>query len=135
MQLHDPTRPTLSNGRPTFLRGSVVIPRPEIWPSQSGQFEVSIFLPIRDGTFSSKRFTTSFISIHDFISFMHNFHDDPEYCCEQHFKANLAALQPELRKQPKLQKEPSENQGQNLRAKTSDRLRPDLSAISESIEL
>jgi len=97
MNLFSPNRPKLVNQRPTWLRNHIAIPHLELFPLEDGNLEISIWLPIKDETFSSMRFThiLSPISLHGFIQ---NFINDPEETCEFIFKHHPNdALNPELR--------------------------------------
>ncbi len=96
MNLFDPLRPKLPNSRPTWVRDHIAISHLEIFPLEDGNLELSIWLPLRDETFASKRFTKTIspIFLHGFIQ---NFINDPEEICEFVFKSNDDDLNPELR--------------------------------------
>jgi len=108
MNLFDPNRPKLPNSRPTWVRDHIVIGNLEIFPLESGLLEISIWLPIRDQTFASMRFTKTLepIALHGFIQ---NFINDPEETCEFFFKTETQNenLNPELRNHIRYQTDPN----------------------------
>lgn len=96
MNLFDPLRPKLPNSRPAWLRNHIAIPHIELVPLENNNLEISLWLPLRDETFTSVRFTKIF-SIPEFLEFLTQFKLDPEKTCEENFKFNGNYLDPELR--------------------------------------
>lgn len=98
MQLNSHLRPTSPNGRVCWQRENIIIPNLEIWPLDNSQFELSIWLPIRDQTFASMRFSLS-VSNQDLLGILEEFRLDPELTCEKYFGNDIQddAARPELR--------------------------------------
>lgn len=96
MNLYDENRPKLPNGRRCWQRNHIYIPDLNIFPLESGDVEISIFLPLKEENFISKRF--SIILDPQYLpSFLKNFTNDPEEICEFYFKHPDPQLMPELR--------------------------------------
>ena len=109
MNLFDPLRPKLPNSRPTWVRDHIAISNFEIFPLEDGNLEISIWLPIRDETFASMRFTKVIppIALHGLIQ---NFINDPEETCEFLFKnQENQNLNPELRNHIRYETNPESN--------------------------
>lgn len=100
MNLYDPQRPLLANGRRGWLRDHISIPAFEVYPLEDNTIELSLFLPIKDAMFTAKKFT---IILHQeyLCSFLMNFKNDPEAICETYFKSQIPELMPELRRSPR----------------------------------
>ncbi len=105
MHLFDPLRPKLPNSRPTWFRNNIAISHFEIFPREDGNLDVSIWLPLKDETFASKRFTKILepIALHGLIQ---NFINNPEETCEFLFKNEPQGLQPELRNNIRYETDP-----------------------------
>lgn len=108
MNLFDPSRPKLPNSRPTWLRNHIAIPHLEIFPLENGNLEASIWLPTRDETFASKRFS-KILSTNEFLDFLSNFRLDPEKTCEELFSHSEPDLTPELRNHIRFEPNPDED--------------------------
>ena len=94
MNLFDPTRPQLPNSRPAWLRNHIAISHFEIFPLPNNKIELSIWLPIRETSFSSKRFSIK-IDLSQLNQILLDFTNDPEKTCEELFSSN--PILPELR--------------------------------------
>jgi len=100
MNLFDPQREFLANGRRTWLRGNVAIPEISIYPTPTGTIRLSMMLPIKEGIFVSKRFEKE-IHPSELPTILQWFTEDPETWAETFFPPDLPNLQPELRSTPK----------------------------------
>lgn len=96
MHLFDPLRPKSPDARPNWLRDHIPIPKFEISPLESGDFELSIWLPIPEKRFASMRFT-KILNLLSFQELIKNFVLDPELTCENLFQNEYKTMQPELR--------------------------------------
>lgn len=99
MNLFDPNRPQLPNGKAAWYRGNIAIPNLELRPLPSGDLELSLFLPLFSTGFVSKRYIKT-LSLPDFLLFLKDFILDPETTCEILFNFEPNDLKPELRKAP-----------------------------------
>jgi hypothetical protein len=97
MKLYDPNRPRLANGLPTWLNRNIAISHFELRPLENGNLEISIWLPLRDETFATMRFSKTIepVALHGLIQ---NFLNDPEATCEFLFQSEPEHLQPELKR-------------------------------------
>lgn len=95
MNLFDPSRPKLANGLPTWTHRNIAISHFELRPLPSGNLEISIWLPLKDETFATMRFTKELepVALHGLIQ---NFTNDPEATCEFLFLSEPES--PELRR-------------------------------------
>ncbi len=108
MHLFDPQRPKLPNQRPAWIRNHIAVDNFQIFPLENGNIEISIWLPIKDSTFASMRFTKEIepISLHGLIQ---NFINDPEQTCEFLFQQQPnEAMEPQLRNQIRYETNPDE---------------------------
>ncbi len=107
MQLFDPNRPKLPNLKPAWSRDHIAINNFEIFPLESGNLEISIWLPIKDSAFTSMRFTKIF-SFYEFGILLNEFVNNPEETCEKHFTSQIEILQPQLTNQIRFEYDPNE---------------------------
>lgn len=85
MNLFSPDRPLLANGKPTWLTRNIAISHFELRPLQNGNLEISIWLPLKDETFATMRFSKILepVALHGILQ---NFINDPEATCEYLFQ-------------------------------------------------
>jgi len=100
MNLFDPQREFLANGRRTWQRGQIAIPEIQIFPLENLNIRLSIMLPVKEGIFTSKRFEKE-ITQAELFPALNAFVTDPESWAETFFPPDLPNLQPELRSTPK----------------------------------
>ena len=91
MNLHDPLRPRLANGRLAWLNGVCYLPSPEVEPQADGTFLLSLWLPIEAQTYTARRCAKIFWA-DELLRFLTDFCSDPEGTCESHFNSGLTEL-------------------------------------------
>jgi hypothetical protein len=83
MNLYSPQRPTLPNGRPCWLNGSVAIYVPDVWPEADGSFTLRLMLPLATGDFVARQYHTRCADTRELALFFADFTFDPEEICER----------------------------------------------------
>ena len=119
MHLFDPKRNFLPNGHKTWLRSDVALKNPTIKPLENKNYELSMFLPVREEIFTSKEFKIE-VSPDQLLILLEEFTNDPENFVEKYFTSEDENLSPEVRRRAK-QKEPSET---STNTSTNKKLNP-----------
>lgn len=82
MHLYSPQRPTLPNGRPCWLCGTVAVYVPDFWPEADGSLTLRLMLPLASGEFTARQYRASFPDILAALHWLEEFAVDPEFACE-----------------------------------------------------
>lgn len=82
--LHSPERPSLFNGRKTWLNGIHAIPPLEIYPLPDGTLRIAIFLPLPGKINAAVRHETV-VSARELPAIISGFAFSPEHLCETLF--------------------------------------------------
>jgi hypothetical protein len=99
LNLHDPNRPTV-NHRVCFTGTSIVVPKLEVWPMDSGEVvEVSCFLPVQGDHFASVRFHAT-VNLPKLPELLTEYRSDPEALLLKLFDVRPDSIRPALGQEP-----------------------------------